>query len=439
MKILVINISNPDNKCYKGRFSKFLTYPALTLAFIKAIIKKTDSEIQIYTCDEFGGEKIDFNIRYDIVMMSFMSIGAYRAYELAKKFKSLGSYTVAGGYHPTYVYDEVQKYFDTTIVGSANGSIPLFLYDYKNIVPKKLYMNIPEPENFEVIPDRSAIPKKHYISLPSVIANPGCPNCCKFCVISDSNRLTKPRNLKIVEEELKQLKAKRVVFLDPNFFGNKEYSIELMHILKELKMEWAAACTIDMALDEKILNLASECGAGGFAVGLESFTRESLIDSNKVFNRPELYKNAIEVFHKYNLYVNGFIIVGMDYDTKESLLNIPNMVEYLHLDLAKFALLTPMPNSELYKKLDKEGRILSKNWNLYDQNHVVFQPKNMTPEELTEIYLYIWNETFRLPRLYKRIFNDRRKLYHKFRLLAANLGFKYFGVNDELKITKGEI
>ena len=89
MKILLINICNPQSKCFRGCFSKFLTYPALTLAFIKAIIKSVDNDINIDTCDEFAREKIDFNKQYDIVMMSFMPIGAYRAYELAEKFKSI--------------------------------------------------------------------------------------------------------------------------------------------------------------------------------------------------------------------------------------------------------------------------------------------------------------------------------------------------------------
>lgn len=436
MRILLINICNPNSQCFRGKYSQFLTYPALTLAHIKAIIKLVDSEIEIDTCDEFAREQIDFSQKYDIVMMSFMSIGAYRAYEIATKFKELGSYTVAGGYHPTYVLDEVQEYFDTTIVGSANGSIPMFLNDFKNNQPQKTYINIPELSNFEIIPDRSAIPKKKYIKIPPVIANPSCPNCCQFCVISDSNRLAKPRNLETVRKELKMLNSKKVIFLDPNFFANKEYSLELMNILKELKIEWSAACTINLVKDESLLKKAVECGALGFAVGLESFSKESLLDVNKGFNKPEEYKKAIEKFHKFNLYINGFIIVGMDYDTKDSLMNIPQMVEYLHLDLAKYAILTPMPNSELYYKLESENRILTKNWNYYDQNHVVFQPKNMTPDELTNIYLYIWNETYKFSRMRKRIFKGNQSFSNKLILFGANLAFKHFGINEELKNMK---
>ena len=165
MKILLINIDNPNTKCYKGKFSKNFTYPSLTLAFLKSIIKQVDNNAIIDTCDEFCNQRLDLTKNYDIVMMSFMSIGAQRAYDLAKYYKSKGIYTVAGGYHPTYVFDEVQQYFDTTISGSASGSISLFLDDFKKNKPKSLYKDIPEPDNFYVIPDRSAIVKSKYLNI----------------------------------------------------------------------------------------------------------------------------------------------------------------------------------------------------------------------------------------------------------------------------------
>lgn len=428
LQILLINVCPRENKCFRSAFSKFLTYPSLTIAHIKAIINRY-KDIEADTCDEFAGEKINFKKHYDIVMMNFMSIGAYRAYDLAEFYKKQNTYTVAGGYHASYMNEEVQKYFNSTVSGSADGSIPAFLEDYKKGIPKKLYKNIPDIENVEIIPDRSAVPNNKYIAFPPLTANPSCPNCCEYCVISDFNRGNKPKKIETIKQEIKQLKKSRIIFLDPNFFADRNYAIELMKVLKEIKVEWAAAAVINIAKDEEMLKMASISGATGFAIGFESFNEKSLKAANKYFNNPSEYKNAVDIIHKHNLYVNGFIMLGMDYDTKESLLNIPQMVDYLNLDLVKYSILTPMPNSKLYNKLKNEGRILTEDWRLYDQNHAVFQPKNMTKEELEEIYIKVWKETYELKRLYKRVFQNKDKsLHHKLRLLGVNLAFKYLGV-----------
>ena len=88
-----------------------------------------------------------------------------------------------------------------------------------------------------------------------------------------------------------------------------------------------------------------------------------------------------------------------------------------------------MPNSKFYDKLKAENRILTEDWKLYDQNHAVFQPENMSKEELEEIYIKVWDKTYSLKRIYKRVFKNRNKsLCHKLRLLGVNLGFKYLGV-----------
>ena len=104
-------------------------------------------------------------------------------------------------------------------------------------------------------------------------------------------------------------------------------------------------------------------------------------------------------------------------------------MKYLGLDLARFSILTPAPNSILYKKLEKENRIITHDWRKYDQNYAVFQPKNMTPQRLEEIYHYVWERTYSIPSILRRVNKSKNNLFNKLFLLGTNLGFKYVGVD----------
>ena len=119
----------------------------------------------------------------------------------------------------------------------------------------------------------------------------------------------------------------------------------------------------------------------------------------------------------------------MDGDTEELLLSLPEQVKYLNLNLVRFSILTPVPNSPLYKRLEKEGRLLTKDWAKYGQHQAVFQPTDMTPERLEEIYRKVWKETYSFKNLFIRFKNlPNRTLKEKLVGIGANLGFKYLGI-----------
>ena len=118
-----------------------------------------------------------------------------------------------------------------------------------------------------------------------------------------------------------------------------------------------------------------------------------------------------------------------DYDTRESLLTLPEQAEYLGVNLVRYAILTPVPGSELYNRLNAEGRIITTDWTKYTQNKAVFQPKNMAPQELEEVYQKVWRASYTLGKIWKRVNNA--PLGNRIILLGANLGFKYVSTNVE--------
>ena len=425
IKLLLINVAEPKYRCYRGAFSNFLTYPPLTIPYLVALLPE-NIEIEYEICDE-NISPAKFDKKYDVVAMSFMSVGANRAYMLADRYKQDGAYLLAGGYHPTFCSSEVLEHFDSVIKGAAEISFPKFFNDYINNNCEKIY----DYQNVDLkdykFPKREVIPKRGYLNIPPIIANRGCKNACEFCAISALNRGSSLRPVSNVIDELKTLKNKRIVFFDPNFFQQKEYALEIMEALGKMKKLWGCNATIMLAKDDELLESASKNGCRGVLLGLESLSAESLKNARKAFNKPNKFKDAIAKIRSYKIFAHGCFVLGFDSDTKEDLKSLPEQVNYLGLDLARFAILTPMPNSELYIRLEKEDRIITKNWLLYDQNHAVFMPKNMTPSELEEIYHYVWKETFTIGKIIERTFKNNHSIIEKLMLMGANLGFKYVG------------
>ncbi|MEE3343229.1 MAG: radical SAM protein [Bacilli bacterium] len=430
MRMLLVQPWHTSDKSYRSKYSFLISYAPLTLATLKALIPK-NLDVEIDVCDEMV-EKINKYLKkqYDIVVITLQTSAAIRSYEIAKIFKEKGSYIVMGGYHPTYMPEEAGKHADTVIIGAGEYSFPKFLNDFVKGKPKKVY-NMQNIKGKDIVsPDRSVIPKRKYLKYPAVIANRGCPNHCEFCVISEMWKSCGPRPIKDVIEEIKSLKSKLIIFFDPNFFAIRDYAIELMHELKKLKIKWSGSATINVAFDEELMQLAEESGCKGLLVGLESLSINSLRKAKKGFNDPNKYKEAIEIMHKHKISVNGCFILGLDGDTEELLLSIPEQINYLKLNLARFSILTPVPNSPLYKRLEREGRIIINDWSQYTQHIAVYKPKNMTKERLEEIYKQVWKETYTWKNIFRRVrLLKNNSISEKLICLGANIGFKFLGMN----------
>ena len=428
MNILLIQPWHSSDKSYRAKFSCLISYAPITLATLSALIPK-DIECNVEVCDEIVS-KLNYKKKYyDIVAITMQTSVAPRAYELAKQFKEKGSYIVMGGYHPTYMKEEALEYADTVIVGAAEYSWPQFLRDFINKDPKRVYdMQKIKGEDIKE-PDRSVIPRRKYLKYPPVIANRGCPNNCDFCVISEMWRKCGARPIENVINKKKKLKSKMIVFFDPNFFALRDYSIELMKELEKLNIKWAGSATINCAFDKELMEYAQRSGCAGLLVGLESLNKDTLIHSRKGFNDPNKYKEAISIMQSYGISVNGCFVLGLDGDTEEQLLSIPEQINYLNLNLARFSILTPVPNSPLFNRLEKEGRLITKDWSKYTQHQAVYIPKNMSPERLEEIYRKVWKETYSFKNIFKRVKNmPNSSLKEKIIGVGANIGFKYLGM-----------
>ena len=428
MKILFITPYD-NNYRYKSTFSRSVTYMPLTMPYLaaltpekyKAEIKAVDEGVQKCNYDKLGF--------YDIVAITAVTSSVLRGYELAEYFKKRGSYVVMGGHHITLMPEEAMQHANTIITGPADMVWEEFINDFVQGQPKSRYDGKQCDIGVKsIIPKREIMPKGKYIPVPTVIANFGCTNHCEFCVINSfwGGKHT-TRKIDDVVAELKSLKKKYVLFLDPSATSNRVFAKEFYKAIIPLKIKWAGLCTTDILEDEELFSLMIESGCIGILMGFETFSKESLKESHKR-NKVEEYKAVVDKFHKNGVSILGTFMLGFDGDTKESIRNMPDYIEEIGVDLPRFAILTPYPNTPTYKRLELEGRIISKNWNDYDSIHATFSPKNFTAKELEDMLVYVSKECYSLKRIWKRM--NRNKSGGIFKLVL-NLGLRKFNKKVE--------
>ncbi len=426
MRILFIHVWNPDDSTYRGSVSKLFCYPSLTLPTLASLVpEELDAEVVLW--DEMSQKVTYDKQKFDIVGLSFDTASSTQAYKHAKEFKKRGSYIVFGGYHVSSLPEEGMQHADTVIVGAGEVSLPQFFKDYVNQCPKKIYDH-PCYDASKIVPPRRDLQNsKKSLSIPTFLADRGCDNRCDFCAISKMWR-SNPRPISQVVDEIKSLKTDKLIFFDPNFFKPREYALELMYELERMKIRWACNATADTAFDDELLAAARRSRCTGVLIGFESLSEDSLKGVRKKYHNTEKYKEIVDRMHHYNLSVNGCFVLGFDHDTEEQLLEMPEKVDYMGLDMIRYAILTPLPGSKIYNDFESQGRIITKDWTRYNQQHAVFQPKHMSPERLEEISKQVWKETY----TWKKVLNRTRRstnnsFIEKAVLLGANIGFKFNG------------
>lgn len=421
MKILFLTPYD-NNYRYKSAFSKSLSYMPLTMPYLAALTP-AEYGAGCKAIDE-GVQKIDYEKLgfFDIVAITAVTSSVNRGYELAAYFKQKGSHIVMGGHHVSLLPEEAMAHADTVLTGPADRVWPQFIHDFAAGAPRRRYDGQQcDIGTQNVIPRRELMQKSKYIGVPTLIANFGCTNRCDFCVIHAfwGGKYT-PRKIEDVLDEIRGLKSKYILFLDPSPTSNRPYAKEFYKALIPLKIKWAGLCTTDIYEDDELFDLMIQSGCIGMLMGFETFSKESLQESHKK-NQVEKYKAVVDKFHKSGVTILGTFMLGFDGDTKESILNMPDYIEEIGVDIPRFAILTPYPNTPVYDRLAQEGRIESENWSDFDSIHATFTPKNFTARELEDLLITVSNECYTFKRIWKRAIRSRCGGILK---ITLNLGFR---------------
>jgi len=422
MKILIIEnfwIGGSKLKSIeKLQLNMFSILPTLYARQLAAITPKKHS---VTVIDERYSD-INFNEKYDIVLINFNFSSVPRAYEIADIFRKKDIPVVLSGWYPSVLPEEAKKHADSVLIGRGEINWPKLLDDFENNELKPIYQPAKYDNSIKIPPTNVDLPG--FVITGAIEATRGCPYRCEFCpeanIPGGSQFYTRPVDEVIAE--IKSLPQKTIMFYDSSLTINPGYSKSLFRKMKGLNKFFFCNGNSDvLAHDKELVRLSKEAGCVSWLIGFESVTQKTINEIGKTRNRVEEYSQAVKNIHGQRMAVIGSFMFGFDTDTKEVFDETLKTIKELEIDIADFCILTPFLGTPVFGKFEKEGRILTKDWSKYTMKNVVFEPKNMTPEELLQGVKKMYIEFYSIQNTLKRIVRSLKLgIYPLFLVLARN-------------------
>jgi radical SAM superfamily enzyme YgiQ (UPF0313 family) len=312
---------------------------------------------------------------------------------------------VLGGLHVLSCPDECASHADALAVGDGVQLWPRILADVESGGLQSKYTATYESDyRQDPPPRRSLLPRKSFLTTTSLIATRGCHNRCGFCYLA-TDGLRMPYRMRDPGQVAAEFAADGqpyAVFIDNNLGSNRPYLRQLCEALRPLNKIWSAAVSIDVTDDPALIRAMALAGCTGVFVGFESLTDQNLTDAKKKTPKAGDYARRVHMLHDNGIQVNGSFVLGFDHDRKDVFTQTAEWIEENRLECATFHILTPYPATPLFRQMESEGRLLHRDWNLYDTAHAVFRPKNMSPEELEQGYAWMYQRLFSPVSIWRR-------------------------------------
>lgn len=416
---------------YNGMFHKGLHYAPITLALLAALVpKELEADVKIY--DETA-EAIPLDLDADIVAITCITGTASRCYKYADYFRSRGITVILGGVHPSLMPEEAKEHADSIILGLGEDTFPRAVKDAAEGTLQKVYYqeSCTDIAN-RPLPRKDLLKKKKYITLNTVEAVRGCNHTCTFCAYPAAfGKKVFKRPVEDVIEEIKSFKGKEVIFPDVNLIADIPYAKELFTAMIPLKKWWFGLTTTAVGCNEELLDIFEKSGCKGLLIGFESVNQETQQNIHKGVNRVSEYKELMEKLHNRGIMVMGCFAFGSDEDKKDVFERTVELCLEAKIDLPRFSIITPFPGTEFYKELDEQGRIVERDWSMYDVEHCVYVPKHMTKTELEEGIAWAWKQAYSWKSILKRLDFSKKKT-KKSIFMLLNIGYRKYAKGFEI-------
>jgi len=384
MRTRVIHLINPKTDSFTTRplyMNRALYSPLAGLLAVAAVIPRDQYEVVL--TDE-NIELIDFDLKADMVGISAMTSYVNRGYEIADQFRAKGVPVVMGGVHPSFMPQEALKHADAVVIGEVELVIEKLLDDLDQGSMRGTYKSdVLHPMVGVPMPRYDLLKKHRYVNKTFVQTSRGCHQGCTFCAEPLMNGLKfRYRPVDEVINEMENCGARTISINDADFFGTPERPKEVMRALKGRGIQWQAGVTSKLAQDDRMLELAAASGCTLLSIGFESISRDTLKSVHKHVNRPETFAALVEKVHSYGIMVFGLFMFGFDGDDTSVFDKTVKFNIGADYDACAYSTLTPYPGTLTWYEMKKANRIVSFDWTMYDQGHVVYRPAQMSGDEL---------------------------------------------------------
>ena len=435
MRLVLINPRNPLVNITNRRnfWNKYRVWKPLGLLVLAGL---TPSEWEITIVDENVNQPDYLKLpRPDLVGITAFTSQAPRAYEVAAIFRARGVPVVMGGIHATMRQEEAAQRVDSVVTGEAESVWTRVLTDVARGDLQPLYSG--GQEGMEKTPlARHDLLSTGY-QLGAIQTTRGCPLNCSFCSVSSFNgRTYRHRAVDAVVAEFQTIREKLVLVVDDNLIGTRQDHIarakELFRamIKAKLKKRWICQATINMADDEELLRLARRAGCAGVFIGFESTSEEGLIEVHKKYNLQKArdFRKSVRRIQRHNITVAGSFIMGLDVDRPGIGLQIAGAADKYGVDVLNAMILTPLPGTALWEKMEGEGRIhadqFPEHWKYYTLTLPVGRYRHLSMDEIMDEIDVCTRRFYSLSGILRRVSRNTWKWNRPVLTLVSNLTYR---------------
>src|SRR5687767_10625973 len=423
MKVLMVNPEFPDTY-WSFRHAlpferKSCAFPPLGLLTVSSLLPKS-----------WERRLVDLNVRSikdseiewaDIVFVTGMLVQKDSLHEVVSKCKALGKRVVLGGPYVTTTVEDL-PHADHIFIGEAETTLPEFVADLESGNTKRTYKAVDRPPlSLTPIPEFKIADLNQYSSM-SVQYSRGCPFNCEFCdIIEIYGRVPRTKSNQQMLAELDALLAlgwRGTVFIvDDNFIGNKKNVRRFMPALADWQEEHAqpfsllTEASVNLADDEGLLSEMRRAGFRKVFLGIETPVEESLKEAQKSQNRGDLL-GSVKKIQSYGMEVMAGFIVGFDNDPEDIFQRQIDFIRESAIPLAMVGLLTALPDTQLWRRLEKEGRLLGESTGNNTNCSLNFVPR-MDAARLVEGYQSIMRTIYKPSEYYQRALESLRRTTQK--------------------------
>lgn len=373
MKIILIEPRQTIANVYSR-----LRMPLLGPLYLGTILRNRGHQVEIYNENFFQPDYSRLDA--DVIGISILTPTAKRGYEIARKFPR--EKVIIGGVHASLLPEEALAFSRQVVTGEAEEVIA-------DVVEGRLTGAIVHGRPVEdldtlPIPDFSLIKGLRSMVVQPVSTSRGCPFDCSFCSVTRVfGRKYRSRSPRSIVKELDSALSREVFFCDDNFCADRGRVKELALLMREAKRKfsWTCQARCDAAQDESLLRAMRDAGCSVVCVGMESVNERTLKSYDKRQNVQDII-SAVRSFHRHRIKVHGMFVVGAEHDDAYTAGETFDFSQRYGLDTIQISILTPFPGTRVHEELSGEGRIFSRDWDLYDGQHAVFTPRKISPREL---------------------------------------------------------
>ena len=376
---------------------KYSLFPPLGLATLAAYLSPDDEAV----IEDEHVAPIDVADRPEVVVIQVYITSARRAYALADHYRARGAFVALGGLHVTALPDEAAAHADAIFLGPGEQTFPRFLADLRAGCAARRYASTSGRTLARLPPIRRDLIRRNAYLVPnSIVVTRGCPQHCDFCykdAFFEGGRSFYTQRVDDALAEIARLPGRHLYFLDDHLLGDPRFAATLFEGMRGMGRLFQGAATVDSILRGDLVERAAAAGLRSLFVGFETLTPANLAASNKRQNLGRDYAAVTRRLHDLGIMINGSFVFGMDDDDDDVFKRTVDWAIEQGITTATFHIQTPYPGTRLFARMAAQGRIVTRDWDLYDTRNVVYRPARLTPRALKEGYDWAYREFYRWP------------------------------------------